>query len=89
MLAPNRPVGVKGARGIVEGVVHRLPVPARGVRSDASLVGLAFECQIVDEVPIGKRDVFMDLVITETGMYPGTGRLRKPAVAGEESTTGT
>jgi hypothetical protein len=27
-------------------------------------------------VPSSERDVFMDLVITETGMYPGAGRVR-------------
>ena len=53
-------------------------------RPDTALVGLAFECQMFPAVPTSERDVFMDLVITETGMYPGTGRLREPAVAGEE-----
>jgi 5-formyltetrahydrofolate cyclo-ligase len=42
-------------------------------RPGTSLVGLAFECQVFPAVPTGKRDVFMDLVITETGVYPGTG----------------
>jgi len=48
----------------------------RNARPDTALVGLAFECQMFPAVPMGKRDVFMDLVITETGMYPGTGRVR-------------
>ncbi len=49
----------------------------RNVRPDASLVGLAFECQLFPAIPMGKRDVFMDLVITESGVYPGAGRRRK------------
>ena len=48
----------------------------RNARPDTALVGLAFECQMFPAVPTGKRDVFMDLVITETGMYPGAGRVR-------------
>jgi len=35
------------------------------VRPDAVLAGLAFECQIFPHVPMGRRDVFMDCVITE------------------------
>lgn len=54
----------------------------RNARPDTALVGLAFECQVFPAVPTGERDVFMDLVITENGMYPGTGRRekRKPPV---------
>jgi len=48
----------------------------RHARPDTALVGLAFECQMLPEVPTGKRDVFMDLVITEAGAYPGIGRRR-------------
>jgi 5-formyltetrahydrofolate cyclo-ligase len=57
-------------------------------RPDTALVGLAFECQVFPAVPTGKRDVFMDLVITESGVYPGTGRRRKPTASLGESTTG-
>ncbi len=46
-------------------------------RPDTALVGLAFECQMVPQVPTSKRDVFMDLVITENGVYPGWGRQRQ------------
>lgn len=31
--------------------------------------GLAFQCQIVDRVPAGARDVPMDAVVTEAGIY--------------------
>lgn len=34
-----------------------------------SLVGLAFECQVFDEVPMLSHDVFMDKVITEKAVY--------------------
>ncbi|NLF68021.1 MAG: 5-formyltetrahydrofolate cyclo-ligase [Candidatus Anammoximicrobium sp.] len=44
------------------------------VRPDTVLVGLAFECQMFPQVPTGRRDVFLDLVITERGLYPGSGR---------------
>jgi len=39
------------------------------VRPDASLVGLAFECQLFPEIPSGPRDVAMDRVITEKAVY--------------------
>jgi 5-formyltetrahydrofolate cyclo-ligase len=39
------------------------------VRPDAVLAGLAFECQIFPQVPTGKRDVFMDFVVTEREVY--------------------
>ncbi len=48
----------------------------RHARPDTVLVGLAFECQVFPTVPTGKLDVFMDLVITESGAYPGTGRFQ-------------
>jgi len=44
------------------------------VRPDAPLVALAFECQMVDEIPMEPHDVFMDKVITETAVYEGIGR---------------
>lgn len=43
-------------------------------RADAPLVALAFECQLFDEVPMQSHDVFMDCVVTESGVYPGVGR---------------
>jgi 5-formyltetrahydrofolate cyclo-ligase len=48
----------------------------RNARPDTALVGLAFECQMFPAVPTGRNDVFMDLVITETGMYPDESRVR-------------
>ncbi len=46
----------------------------RRTRPDATLVGLAFECQLFPRVPTGRRDVPMDLVITQCGVYLGVGR---------------
>jgi 5-formyltetrahydrofolate cyclo-ligase len=45
-------------------------------RPDTPLVALAFECQVFDEIPTEEHDVFMDLVLTEQGAYPGRGRGR-------------
>jgi 5-formyltetrahydrofolate cyclo-ligase len=43
-------------------------------RADAPLVALAFECQLFPEIPMGRHDVFMDMIITEKATYPGRGR---------------
>ncbi len=43
-------------------------------RPDAPLIGLAFECQIFDQIPTEEHDIFMDKVITEKGVYLGSGR---------------
>ncbi|MCR9211059.1 MAG: 5-formyltetrahydrofolate cyclo-ligase [bacterium] len=44
------------------------------VRSDASLIALAFECQVVDSVPLQTHDIRMDMVVTENHVYPGKQR---------------
>jgi 5-formyltetrahydrofolate cyclo-ligase len=41
------------------------------VRPNAPLIGLAFDCQMVPEVPAGPHDVVMDWVLTETAAYRG------------------
>lgn len=43
-------------------------------RPDAPLVALAFECQFFPEIPTQAHDVYMDMIITETGVYQGRGR---------------
>ena len=43
-------------------------------RRDTPLVALAFECQLFPEIPVQPHDVFMDMVITESAVYPGRGR---------------
>ena len=44
------------------------------VRPGAPLVALAFDCQVVPEIPVASHDVFMDYVVTETQTYRGRGR---------------
>ena len=47
---------------------------------DTPLVALAFECQVLPEIPMQPHDVYMDKVITEKTIYPGRGRRgRMPA----------
>jgi 5-formyltetrahydrofolate cyclo-ligase len=43
-------------------------------RVDAPLVGMAFDCQIFEEIPVSAHDVFMDLVLTENRTLTGKGR---------------
>ncbi|MGD9721144.1 MAG: 5-formyltetrahydrofolate cyclo-ligase [Pirellulales bacterium] len=43
-------------------------------RPDASLVALAFECQLFPEIPTQPHDIFMDKIITEQAIYDGKGR---------------
>ena len=38
-------------------------------RSDTSLVALAFECQMFEEISVAPHDVFMDKIITERNIY--------------------
>jgi len=38
---------------------------------DTTLVALAFECQLVDEIPMLPHDVYMHKVITEEAIYEG------------------
>ena len=44
------------------------------LRPDVLAVGVAFECQLLGEVPMLPSDVFMDRVITEEAVCPGRGR---------------
>jgi 5-formyltetrahydrofolate cyclo-ligase len=44
----------------------------RRLRADAVAVGVAFAAQIVDEVPHGRGDRAVDLVVTEDGVIPTT-----------------
>jgi 5-formyltetrahydrofolate cyclo-ligase len=41
------------------------------VRPDALKIALAFECQLVENIPALEHDVRMDMVITENGAYRG------------------
>jgi 5-formyltetrahydrofolate cyclo-ligase len=41
----------------------------QNVRADAVKIALAFQCQLVEEIPMTERDVRMDKVITEKAIY--------------------
>lgn len=41
-----------------------------GKAESTRTVGLAFECQLVDEVPMAPHDVFLDRIVTEEDVYP-------------------
>lgn len=43
-------------------------------RLETPLVSLAFECQMFDEIPMQPHDIYMDMVVTESNVYPGKGR---------------
>ena len=47
-----------------------------GVRTDAPLIALAYECQLFPELAVSPHDIYMDKVITETDVYEGRGRWR-------------
>jgi 5-formyltetrahydrofolate cyclo-ligase len=74
VMVPGTAFDVRGGRmGQGKGYYDRL---LAGARADAPLVGLAFDCQIFDEIPVAAHDVFMDTVITETRTITGLGRTR-------------
>jgi 5-formyltetrahydrofolate cyclo-ligase len=41
----------------------------RCLRPDACSIGLAFECQLFDRVPMEEHDVALDGIVTEKGVY--------------------
>jgi 5-formyltetrahydrofolate cyclo-ligase len=55
-----------GRLGHGRGYYDRLLAHAR---PDATLAGLCFEVQLVDEVPMSGHDVRLDYVVTELGVY--------------------
>lgn len=72
VMVPGTAFDPRGGRmGQGKGYYDRLLATAR---RDAPLVGLAFDCQIFDEIPVAPHDVFMDLVLTEARELPGRGR---------------
>ncbi len=75
VMVPGTAFDLQGGRmGQGKGYYDRL---LAGARADAPLVGLAFDCQIFDEIPVASHDVFMDLVLTETRSMNGHGRQPK------------
>jgi 5-formyltetrahydrofolate cyclo-ligase len=72
VMVPGTAFDLRGGRmGQGKGYYDRLLSTAR---SNAPLVGMAFDCQIFDEIPVAAHDVFMDVVLTETRQIDGKGR---------------
>lgn len=72
LVVPGVAFDRQGARlGHGKGYYDRL---LRRVRSDALVAGVAFECQLVSDLPMLAHDVYMDKVITEEAVYRGKGR---------------
>ena len=72
VMVPGVAFDTSGGRlGHGRGYYDRLLVD---VRPDTRLAALAFECQLFPKIPMGPRDVYMDLVITENATYRGKGR---------------
>lgn len=72
VMVPGTAFDHRGGRmGQGKGYYDRLLANAR---PDAPLIGMAFECQIFDEIPVAPHDVFMDQVLTETRTITGQGR---------------
>lgn len=75
VMVPGTAFDPRGGRmGQGKGYYDRLLATAR---PDAPLVGMAFDCQIFDEIPVASHDVFMDLVLTESRELRGKGRRSK------------
>ena len=67
VLVPGTAFDRRGGRmGQGKGYYDRL---LAGVRPGVPLVALAFECQMLEDVPMAAHDRFMDLVVTEAGVY--------------------
>ena len=72
IMVPGVGFGARGARmGHGKGYYDKLLEHAR---KDTTLVALAFECQMFDDIPVAEHDVFMDMVITAEPIYPAQGR---------------
>ena len=72
VMVPGTGFDLRGARmGQGKGYYDRL---LTGARPDAPLIGIAFDCQVFDAIPVAAHDVFMDAVLTETRLIRGVGR---------------
>jgi len=70
LLVPGLAFDLRGHRlGRGKGVFDRLLAAASGVR-----VGVAFDCQIVEAVPVEPHDARVDFVLTPTRWHEVTGR---------------
>jgi 5-formyltetrahydrofolate cyclo-ligase len=73
VIVPGVGFSREGARmGNGQGYYDRL---LARVRPDCPLIGLCYECQLFDELVVGRHDVFMDKIVTEQAVYAGRGRL--------------
>lgn len=69
VIVPGVAFDRRGARlGHGKGYYDRLLAE---VRNDAALIGLAFECQLFDEIPTEPHDVLMNHVVTQCAVYEG------------------
>jgi len=72
VMVPGTAFDSRGGRmGQGKGYYDRLLANAR---LSAPLVGMAFDCQLFDEIPVAPHDVFMDFVLTESRTLKGNGR---------------
>lgn len=75
-VVPGVAFGRDGSRlGNGRGYYDRL---FRSITGPTIRVGVAFECQMFDTLPMNDHDIWMDAVITETGFYGPNRRLFEP-----------
>lgn len=69
IMVPGVAFSHQGARiGHGKGYYDRL---LQNARPETPLVGLAFECQLFETVPVAEHDVWMDRIVTENAVYDG------------------
>ena len=74
VMVPGTGFDLRGARmGQGKGYYDRL---LTGARPDAPLIGIAFDCQVFDAIPVAAHDVFMDAVLTESRLIRGVGQAK-------------
>lgn len=72
VMVPGVGFGRDGARmGNGQGYYDRL---LASVRPDCPLVAPCYESQLFEEIVMGPFDIYMDKVVTESGVYEGRGR---------------
>ena len=70
ILVPGLTFDRSGGRlGLGKGYYDRF---LKYVRPDAPKIAPAFECQLLDEVPVSPHDVRVDMVVTENAVYSVT-----------------
>lgn len=72
IMVPGVAFDSKGGRlGNGQGYYDRLLAE---VRPDCALIGVGFECQIFDQIPMDEHDIYLDGILTENRFYKGIGR---------------